>query len=57
MNDLPIEKQFTHMMFCSQIERIDLDSAKALLIELHMLYLSQQVVMTKIAKKELFGGL
>lgn len=57
MNELPVEKQFTHMMFCSQIERIDLDSAKALLIELHMLYLSQQVVMAKIAKQKFLGGL
>ncbi len=57
MNDLPVEKQFTHMMFCQQIQNIDLDSAKQLLAELHMLYLGQQVVMTKIAKKELFGGL
>lgn len=57
MDELPIEKQFTHMMFCSQIERIDLDSAKALLIELHMLYLGQQVVMAKIAKQKFLGGL
>ncbi len=51
---LPIEKQFTHMMFCQSIENIDLDTAKKLLIQLHLLYLGQQVVMTKIAKRE-FG--
>lgn len=52
MNDLPIEKQFTHMMFCSQIQNIDLDSAKQLLTELHLLYLGQQAVMVKLAKQE-----
>lgn len=57
MNDLPIEKQFTHMMFCQQIERIDLPTAKQLLTELHMLYLGQQAVMIKIAKQEFLGAL
>lgn len=57
MNELPVEKQFTHMMFCQQIQNIDLDSAKQLLTELHKLYLGQQVVMAKIAKQEFFGGL
>ena len=55
MNDLPIEKQFTHMMFCTQIQNIDLDSAKQLLTELHMLYLGQQAVMVRIAKQEFLG--
>lgn len=55
MSDLPIEKQFTHMMFCSQIENIDIDTAKKLLAELHILYLGQQAIMVKIAKQEFFG--
>ena len=57
MSDLPVEKQFTHMMFCQQIQSIDLNSAKQLLIELHMLYLGQQAVMVKIAKQEFLGGI
>jgi len=57
MNDLPVEKQFTHTIFCQQIQNIDLDSAKQLLTELHMLYLGQQAVMIKIAKQELLGGM
>lgn len=52
MSDLPVEKQFTHKMFCTQIQNIDLDSAKQLLAELHMLYLGQQAVIVKIAKQE-----
>ncbi len=55
MSDLPVEKQFTHMMFCQQIKNIDLDSAKQLLTELHMLYLGQQAVMVRIAKQEFLG--
>ncbi len=55
MNDLPIEKQLTHAIFCSQIANIDLDVAKQLLTELHMLYLGQQAVMVKIAKQEFLG--
>ncbi len=57
MSDLPIEKQFTHTMFCQQIQSIDLDAAKQLLTELHMLYLGQQAVMIKIAKQEFLGGM
>ncbi|MCY7331805.1 MAG: hypothetical protein LH649_03910 [Pseudanabaena sp. CAN_BIN31] len=57
MSDLPVEKQFTHTIFCQQIQNIDLDSAKQLLTELHMLYLGQQAVMIKIAKQELLGGM
>jgi hypothetical protein len=57
MNDLPIEKQLTHTIFCNQIQNIDIDSAKQLLIELHLLYLGQQALMVKIAKNEFMGGL
>jgi hypothetical protein len=55
MSDLPVEKQFTHMMFCQQIQSLDLQTAKNLLIQLHLLYLGQQTVMTKIAKQEFLG--
>lgn len=51
--DLPIEKRFTHIVFCQQIQNIDLDAAKQLLAELHMLLLGRQAVMTKIAKQDL----
>lgn len=53
MSDLPVEKQFTHIMFCQQIANIDIDSAKQLLTELHMLYLGQQAMMVKLANKNL----
>ena len=57
MNNLPVEKQLTHMMFCQQIQNIDLDEAKQLLTELHMLYLGQQAMMLQIAKQEFLGGI
>lgn len=56
-NPLPIEKQFTHMMFCQNIENIDLDTAKQLLIQLHLLCLGQQAVMVKMGKGSFFGDL
>ncbi len=55
MSDLPIEKQFTHMMFCQQIQSLDIETARQLLTELHLLYLGQQAVMVKIAKQEFLG--
>jgi hypothetical protein len=53
MNDLPIEKRLTHTVFCQQIRNID--SAKQLLTELHLLYLSQRAVFVKIAKQQFSG--
>ena len=53
LTELPIEKRFTHTVFCQQIQNIDLDVAKQLLTELHMLFLGQQALMTKIAKQDL----
>jgi len=50
MEDLPIEKQLTHTIFCKQIENISLDEAKQLLIELHLLYLRQTETMERLAK-------
>jgi len=57
MSDLPIEKEFTHMLFCQHIQDIDLETAKSLLAELHMLYLSQQAILVKIAKQEFLNRL
>lgn len=50
---LSTEKQFTHMMFCLQIENIDRDSALNLLADLHKLCLGQQAIAQKIYKKDL----
>ncbi len=50
---LPLEKLFTHTTFCQQIQNISLDDAKQLLVDLHKLLLSQQVVVSNIAKQDL----
>ena len=57
MENLPIEKQLTHIMFCQSIENIDLNTAKQLLAQLHLLYLGQQAVMIKMGKGAFFGDL
>jgi len=57
MENLPIEKQLTHIMFCQSIENIDLNTAKELLAQLHLLYLGQQAVMIKMGKGAFFGDL
>lgn len=57
MENLPFEKQLTHIMFCQTIENIDLDTAKELLTQLHLLYLGQQAVMVKMGKGTFFGDL
>ena len=57
MENLPIEKQLTHIMFCQSIENIDLNTAKQLLAQLHLLYLGQQAVMIKMGKGSFFGDL
>jgi hypothetical protein len=56
VSELPIEKQFTHITFISKLEGISLDEAKQLLEELHLLYLSQMHVVSKIVKQEFLGG-
>ena len=57
MENLPIEKQLTHIMFCQNIENIDLNTAKELLAQLHLLYLGQQAVMINMGKGAFFGDL
>ncbi len=54
MNDLDFEKQFTHALFCQQVENIDINNAKQLLIDLHLLYLGQQTMFTMLVKQDGF---
>lgn len=50
MDDLPAEKQFAHAKFCRQLEDIELETAKKLLKDLHLLYLGQQTLFARLAK-------
>ncbi|GBO51518.1 hypothetical protein APA_482 [Pseudanabaena sp. lw0831] len=54
MSDLTFEKQFSHAMFCQQVENIDIDTAKKLLADLHLLYLGQQAMFTMLVKQDGF---
>ena len=51
MNELPFEKQFTHAMFCQQLQSLDIDNAKKLLADLHLLYLGQQTMFMTLTKQ------
>jgi hypothetical protein len=55
MNNLILEKQLAHSIFCQQLQDIDIASAKQLLIELHLLYLSQQSVFIDLLGQDLLG--
>ncbi|WP_019500920.1 hypothetical protein [Pseudanabaena sp. PCC 6802] len=56
MNNLPTEKEFAHALFCQQVEAVDLESAKKLLKDLHLLYLGQQALFAQLAKRD-FGAI
>jgi len=53
MNDLALEKQFAHTKFCTQLQNIDIENAKKLLADLHLLYLGQQAMFTILLKQEM----
>jgi hypothetical protein len=57
MSQLPIEKQFVHKVFISQIENISLSQAKELLESLHLLYLGQSALFTKLAKQDFLDNI
>jgi hypothetical protein len=53
MNDLSLEKQFAHSMFCQQVKGINnLEAARKLLEDLHLLYLGQQSLFVQLAKQD-----
>ncbi len=54
MDHLSLEKQFEHVMFCQQIKDIELEAAKKLLSDLHLLYLGQQSMFVELAKQDVF---
>jgi hypothetical protein len=54
MTELSFEKQFAHTMFCQQLESLDIDNAKKLLADLHLLYLGQQNMFAMLIKQDGF---
>ncbi len=57
MSILTFEKQFAHSVFCQQLQYLDIDNARELLIDLHLLYLGQQAVFSDLIKQENFRGM
>ena len=54
MSNLTFEKQFSHAMFCQQVENIDIDTARKLLVDIHLLYLGQQTMFSILVKQDGF---
>jgi hypothetical protein len=54
MSELPLEKQFAHTMFCQQLQGLEIDNAKKLLADLHLLYLGQQAMFAELIKQDTF---
>ena len=55
---LSLEKNFTHTLFCQQVDSFkagDIDNAKQLLKDLHLLYVGQQALFSQLAKQD-FGN-
>ena len=57
MNSLPFEKQFAHSMFCLQLQNIEIENAKQLLVDLHLIYLSQQATIADLTRQDAFNDL
>jgi hypothetical protein len=57
MSNLPLEKQLKHYQFREQIADIrDRNVLIEMLKDLHIKYLSDQAMVSKIAKNEFMGG-
>jgi hypothetical protein len=57
MNNLSVEKQLRHYQFCKQIADIrDRNMLIEMLKDLHIKYLADQAMVSKIAKNEFMGG-
>jgi restriction endonuclease S subunit len=52
MNSLSFEEQLFHSIFCQQIQGIKLENAKQLLVDLHLVYLSQQAIIAYLTTQD-----
>ncbi len=57
MNSLSFEEQLFHSIFCQQIQCIKIENAKQLLVDLHLVYLSQQAIITDLTTQDAFNDL
>ncbi len=51
MNRLSLEKQFEHELFLRQMQTMSLDTMKKVMADLHLLYLSQQSIISDMLKQ------
>ncbi len=52
MSELSLEKQFLHTMFCQQLNDLEVETARKLLADLHLLYLGQQSLFAELIKQD-----
>jgi hypothetical protein len=57
MNSLSVEEQLFHSIFCQQIQGIGIENAKQLLVDLHLVYLAQQAIISDLTTQEIFNDL
>jgi hypothetical protein len=52
MNSLSFDEQLFHSIFCQQIQSIKIENAKQLLVDLHLVYLSQQAIISDLTTQD-----
>ncbi len=57
MNGLSVQEQLFHSIFCYQIQNIKIENAKQLLVDLHLVYLSQQAIISDLTTQQTFNDL
>ena len=57
MNGLSVREQLFHSIFCCQIQNIKIENAKQLLVDLHLVYLSQQAIISDLTTQQTFNDL
>jgi hypothetical protein len=57
MNSLSVEEQLFHSIFCQQIQGIEIENAKQLLVDLHLVYLAQQAIISDLTTQQTFNDL
>ena len=57
MNSLSVEEQLFHSIFCKQIQGIKIENAKQLLVDIHLVYLAQQAIISDLTSQQTFNDL
>jgi hypothetical protein len=57
MNSLSVEEQLFHSIFCQQVQDIEIENAKQLLVEIHLVYLAQQAIISDLTTQQTFNAL